>query len=256
MQSRPYILAETHWKNVQETTYDVAVLPWAATEAHNYHLPYSTDTLECDFIAAESARRAWDAGAKVIVLPTVPFGVQSGQLNIPFCLHINPSTQAAIIHDLATTLQGQGIHKLVILNGHGGNDFKSIIRELQPTLKIFLCVVQWYTAVPPKKYFTEPGDHAGELETSMIMHIAPELMLPLENAGDGKEGRFRVAGLREGLAWAPRQWTMISRDTGVGNPAMASAQKGKEFAEAVTEKISAFLKELAEADIDGLYEPM
>jgi creatinine amidohydrolase len=105
MAIRPYILAETNWKSVKETRYTVAILPWAATEAHNYHLPYSTDTLECDHIAAESARRAWEAGAKVLVLPTVPFGVQSGQLDIPFCLHINPSTQLALLFDIAMNLQ-------------------------------------------------------------------------------------------------------------------------------------------------------
>jgi creatinine amidohydrolase len=117
---RPYILAETTWKSVRETAYDVAVLPWGATEAHNYHLPYGTDTIQCDHIAAEAARLAWGAGARVIVLPTVPFGVQTGQLDIPLCLNVNPSTQAALLSDLAQALAGQGIRKLVILNGHGG----------------------------------------------------------------------------------------------------------------------------------------
>ncbi len=254
MPIRPYILAETNWKNVKETEYDVAILPWSATEAHNYHLPYSTDTLECDHIAAESAHLAWDAGTKVIVLPTVPFGVQSGQLDIPLCLHINPSTQAAILFDIAQTIQTHHIQKLVILNGHGGNDFKTIIRELQPKLKIFLCAVNWYVAAPPKQFFDEPGDHAGELETSMIMHIAPDLVLSLDQAGSGKEKRFRIDGLRNGLAWAPRQWTKISNDTGVGNPKAATGEKGKQFSEATTKKIAEFLVELSKADINDLYE--
>ena len=43
MSERPYILAETHWKTVKNTPYEVVVLPWGATEAHNYHLPYATD---------------------------------------------------------------------------------------------------------------------------------------------------------------------------------------------------------------------
>ncbi|HAP36249.1 MAG TPA: amidase [Bacteroidetes bacterium] len=251
---RPYILAETNWKNVKETKFDVAILPWSATEAHNYHLPYSTDTLECDHIAAESARLAWDAGSKVIVLPTVPFGVQSGQLDIPLCLHINPSTQAAILFDIAQTLQLHNIKKLVILNGHGGNDFKTIIRELQPKLKIFLCALNWYVAAPPKQFFDEPGDHAGELETSMILHIAPDLVLSLDQAGSGKEKRFRIEGLRNGLAWAPRQWTKISNDTGVGNPKTATGEKGKQFSIATSKKIAEFLVELSKADINDLYE--
>ena len=54
MVGRPYILAETTWKTVKATDYEVAVLPWGATEAHNYHLPYSTDVVQCDEIAAEA----------------------------------------------------------------------------------------------------------------------------------------------------------------------------------------------------------
>jgi creatinine amidohydrolase len=253
MHIRPYILAETNWKSIREQSFTVAVLPWAATEAHNYHLPYATDTLECDHIAAESARKAWDAGAKVLVLPTVPFGVQSGQLDIPFCLHINPSTQAAILFDIAQTLQSHGVQKLVVLNGHGGNDFKTIIRELQPKLKLFLCAMNWYTAVPPHDYFQEPGDHAGELETSMILTIAPDLVLPLDQAGEGKERKFRIEGLRRGLAWAPRRWTQISEDTGVGNPKHATAAKGSAFSAAASATIAAFLIDLAQADLNDMY---
>ena len=48
MTPRPWILAETSWKTVAATAYEVAVLPWGATEAHNYHLPYATDVMECD----------------------------------------------------------------------------------------------------------------------------------------------------------------------------------------------------------------
>jgi creatinine amidohydrolase len=251
---RPYILAETNWNSVKQQHFEVAVLPWAATEAHNYHLPYATDTLECDYIAAEAGKRAWNNGAKVIVLPTVPFGVQSGQLDIPLCLHINPSTQAAILYDIAHTIQHHGIKKLVLLNGHGGNDFKTIIRELQPKLSIFLCAVNWYTAVKAKEFFDEPGDHAGELETSMILHIAHELVLPLDQAGGGKEKKFRIPALRDGIAWAPRQWTKISVDTGVGNPQAATAEKGKKFGEAVTDKIASFIVDLASADSNNLYE--
>src|SRR5580704_15824966 len=147
MSGRPYILSETNWKTVKPAAYEVAVLPWGATEAHNFHLPYGTDTIQCEAIAAQAAQRAWQANARIVVLPTVPFGVQTGQLDIPLCLNLNPSTQAAILSDLAHCLDGQGVRKLVILNGHGGNDFRQMIRELQPQLNLFLCVVNWYKVV-------------------------------------------------------------------------------------------------------------
>jgi creatinine amidohydrolase len=255
MEPRPYILAETNWKAVSSTRFDVAVLPWGATEAHNYHLPYATDVIQCDHIAAESARVAWERGTRVAVLPTVPFGVQTGQLDIPFCLNVNPSTQLAILHDLALALEGQGIRKLVILNGHGGNDFRAIIRELQPRVpNVFLSAVNWWSCVNPAPFFVEPGDHAGEVETSVMMHIAPHLVLPLSDAGDGRERKARIAGLREGWAWAPRRWTAISDDTGVGNPAASTAAKGELFFRAVTERIAGFLVELAATEPAELYE--
>src|SRR5262249_55371191 len=156
MPGRPYVLADTTWKSVREHVPEVAVLPWGATEAHNYHLPYATDTIQCDHVAAAAARIAWDAGARVMVLPTVPFGVQTGQLDIPLCLNLNPSTQAAILADLAGSLDVQGVPKLVILNGHGGNDFRQMIRELQPKGKLFLCAVHWYTVGGPPPPFTHP----------------------------------------------------------------------------------------------------
>ena len=240
----PWLLETTTWKSVKGTSYDVAVLPWGATEAHNYHLPYGTDTMETAHIAAESARIAWERGTRVVVLPAVPFGVQTGQVDIPLCLNLNPSTQAAVLGDIARSLAGQGLRRLVILNGHGGNDFRQMIRELQPTTNLFMCVVNWYQVLPANEWFDEPGDHAGELETSVMQHIAPESVLPLDEAGPGKARPFRVAALREGWAWAPRQWTRVTDDTGVGDPRAATADKGARYVAAVCEKIGGFLVEL------------
>ena len=254
MPGRPYILAETTWKQVRDAKFDVAVLPWGATEAHNYHLPYATDTIQVDYIAAEAARLAWEEGARVVVLPAIPFGVQTGQMDIPLCMNLNPITEALMLSDLAKSLDGHGIAKLLILNGHGGNDFRQIIRELQPQLKLFLCTASWYKIVDPRPFFNVAGDHAGELETSVTMHIAPTLVLPLTEAGAGHERRPRIDAFRDGWAWTPRPWTQISADTGAGDPSASTAQKGSAYAEAVTKKIGRFLVELAAADAKQMYE--
>ncbi|MES2179481.1 MAG: creatininase family protein [Gemmatimonadota bacterium] len=250
---RPWILAESTWKTVEATPYEVAVLPWGATEAHNYHLPYATDNIQCEVLAAESARLAWERGAKVIVLPCVPFGVNTGQLDIKLCLNMNPSTQAALLADLVHAIEGQGIKKLVIFNGHGGNDFRQMIRELQAKTSVFLSAINWYKVGDPKAVFADLGDHAGELETSVMMHIAPDLVSPLSEAGDGAERRWKMSALREGWAWAPRRWTQISADTGVGNPALSTAEKGARYSAEVTTSIANFLVELAAADVADLY---
>ncbi len=254
MPDRPYILAESTWAIVREKPYEVAVLPWGATEAHNRHLPYATDNIESAAIAVEAARIAWDSGARVIVLPTVPYGVNTGQLDIPLCVNMNPSTQAALLRDIAFGLERHGVRKLVILNGHGGNDFRQIIRELQPQVRLFLCQINWYACIDAKKFFAEPGDHAGELETSVMLHVAPDLVRPLSEAGPGIARLFRVRGLREGWAWAPRRWTQVTDDTGVGNPAAATADNGAAYFKAVTDQLASFLRELAAADPNAIYE--
>jgi creatinine amidohydrolase len=247
---RPWILGDTPWPLAE---YAVAVLPWGATEAHNRHLPYGTDTIETEHVANQAARIAWEQGARVVVLPPVPFGVNTGQLDIPLCINLNPSTQAAVLRDIVASVELARIRKLVIVNGHGGNDFRQMIRELQPATDVFLCTTNWYTCIDPVPFFTEPGDHAGELETSIMQHLAPGLVRPLSDAGDGRAKPFRVQALREGWAWAPRHWIEVTTDTGVGNPRAASPDKGAQYFKAVTGKLAGFLRELAAADLDMMY---
>src|SRR5687768_8133247 len=196
---KPYLASEVNWQFVRDTAYEVAVLPWGATEAHNYHLPYGTDVYETTAVAAESARLAWEQGAKVAALPAVPFGVNTGQLDIPLTINMNPSTQLAVLRDVVESLELQGIYKLVVLNGHGGNDFKHVLRELQGATEVFISALNWWTCVDTKPFFDKPGDHGGELETSLMMHLHPELVR-LANAGDGATRPFRIKALREGWA--------------------------------------------------------
>ena len=254
MPARPYILAETTWQAVKNAAFEVVVLPWGATEAHNYHLPYGTDNYQCDYVAAEAARLAWEQGAKVIVLPTIPFGVNTGQLDITLDMNLNPSTQLAILRDVVQVLARQGIPKLVVLNGHGGNDFRQILRELQAEFpSVFLSTATLFRIVDRGQFFEAPGDHADEMETSMMLHLAPDLVRPLAEAGAAASKQFRIRALRE-WAWAQREWSQVTADTGVGNPAAATAEKGAAFLRAVTAELGQFLVELAAADPQDLYE--
>ena len=252
---RPYMLAETNWQEVKSTDFQIAVLPWGATEAHNYHLPYATDNFQVEGIIENAAEAAWNSGVKVVVLPTIPFGVQTGQLDIKLCMNILPSTQLTILKDLCDALLRAGIQKLVILNGHGGNDFKTMIRELSfhfPNL--FICVINWFRTEPKEGYFDAlDGDHADEMETSVMLHLQPHLV-DLSKAGDGKAKKWRFLAMQQGWAVGQREWTAVSADTGVGNPHQATAEKGKRYLQAVSRKITAFLVELAETKREGFYE--
>ena len=254
MPTHPWLLSRATWPEVREERFEVAILPWGATEAHNTHLPYATDVIETEAIASASAAVAWERGARVLVLPCIPFGVNTGQRDVPFCLNMMPSTQQAVMRDLLASLETHGVRKFVILNGHGGNDFRQIIRELQPATHVLLAQVNWYQVVPASQFFDEPGDHAGELETSVMMHLVPDLVRSLDTAGAGSARPNRIQAFREGWAWMPRQWTQVTADTGVGDPHRASATKGKAYFDAVTRELGCFLTELAHADPASLYE--
>lgn len=252
---RPYILAETNWETLKDAAFELAVLPWGATEAHNYHLPYSTDIIEADFMAAESAKIAWEKGAKVIVLPTIPFGVNTGQADIFLDINLNPSTQFAILCDVVEVLNRQGIYKLLIFNSHGGNDFKSIVRELGLKFpKMFICVSNWFDSLDRNLFFEDPGDHAEEMETSLLLYLKPQLVLPKEKWGNGKEKKNRITAFSEGWIWAERKWSKISEDTGAGNPILATKEKGEKYFNTVTEKMASLFYEISKADIQNLYE--
>lgn len=252
---RPYILAETNWKSIKDADFQIAVLPWGATEAHNYHLPYATDVIEGTAIAEEAGKIAWEQGAKVIILPTIPFGVNTGQTDIYLDMNLNPSTQFAILKDLIAVLNRQGIKKFMLLNSHGGNNWKSIIRELGLLYpEMFLCVGEWVKVVDRKEFFDDPGDHADEMETSLILHLAPELVLPKEDWGDGAEKKNKISAFNEGWAWSERPWSKISADTGVGNPKESSKEKGERFFNAICKKFGDLILEISNAEIDDLYE--
>ena len=230
------------------------MLPWGATEAHNTHLPYGADNLQSEQVAILAAGKAWEQGARAVVLPVVPFGVNTTQLDIPLTINMNPSTQASVLADVVASLEGQRILKLVLVNGHGGNDFRQMIRELQPKTKVFLATINWWSCVDLRKYFDEMGDHAGEAETSAVMHLAPGAVRPLGEAGAGKAKKSKLTGIREGWAWAPRRWTQVTDDTGIGNPAKATAEKGRAYVNDAVERIAQFLVELSTLDTKQPYE--
>ena len=253
------ILQFSKWKSIKDEDITLAVLPWGATEAHNMHLPYGTDTIFAEYISAKAVQKATNlnrTNSCMTVLPSVAYGVNTGQMDVKLCMNLNPSTQLAILNDILQVLQKHNIKKLVIINGHGGNLFQPIIREL--SLKytdILITTINWWVVCKGDDYFKEQGDHAGELETACMMAIHPELVLPLSEAGEGKEKRLKIRGFREKWAWTPRRWIFASTDTGIGNPAAADPLIGKRFLDDVIAKIAEFLNDFASTEKEqDLYE--
>lgn len=236
--------------NVKDGNYDLVLLPWGSTEPHNLHLPYGTDCILSHAIAIDAARQANEqCQVNCMVLPPVFMGSQNpGQRELMFCIHSRYETQKAILTDIVDSLHHQGLRKMVIINGHGGNVFKSMIRDLAVDYPDFLLfTTEWYTIVPPSGYFEEKDDHAGELETSVMLHYHPE-WVEMELAGTGESKPFALSSLNEKTAWTPRNWQRVTRDTGIGNPKKATAEKGKRYAAEVTRRLTLLLTEIARHD--------
>ena len=119
-------------------------------------------------------------------------------------------------------------------------------------MMLFTC--NWFQALDKTKYFDETGDHADEMETSIIMHLHPELVLPLDQAGDGAEKKSKIKGIQEKWAWAERKWSEVTEDTGIGNPKKSSPEKGKKYFEDVTDKVAQLMLDICEAKAGSLYK--
>jgi len=236
---------------IRSKTIDIVLLPWGATEPHNLHLPYGTDTILSNDMAIEAARKAAKKGVQTMILPAIPFGSQNpGQIDQPLCIHARYETQKAILTDIVAALNRQHFRKLILINGHGGNSFKNMVRDLAVDFPaVTLVVVDWFAIEPQSSYFENHDDHAGEMETSVMLHFHPEWVLPLSQAGKGILTPFNIPAINEKTGWTPRHWNRATTDTGIGNPKAATAEKGKQYVDVVTNKIAALLEQMTVNDL-------
>ena len=249
MTPRDYLLLEANNQQLEASPPDVAVLPWGAVESHNYHLPYGTDVLEATSLAERSAEAATAEGAQVIVLPTVPFGNDEQQLDQACAISITTTTAYAILRDVVRSLTTQGIDRLILVNGHGGNQFKPLIRDLQGEFDILIVLADFFSMAKDEfnAIFENPGDHADEFETSVMLHLHPELV-QLEHARPGETIPFKVDGIMQEGVWTPRPWSSSHPDKGCGDPRLATAEKGKAYCDAVVAALSRLMVGLAKAE--------
>lgn len=252
MPPRPYVLMEANYRQLLDNPPNVAVLPWGATEAHNYHMPHGTDVYEAQLLAEHAAETATQRGAKMIVLPTIPFGNDAQQLDQVATISIGTATAAAILNDVVDSLIKQNIDRLIILNAHGGNEFKPLVRDVQARTGMLIIVVNFWQMIPDvvQPIFSEsgngPGDHAGELETALLMHLTPDLV-QLDQAGPGTMNEIALNTTRQPGVWTPRPWSHTHPDTGAGDPRKATAEQGKRCFEAISEKVAELLVEVSQA---------
>lgn len=253
---RPWKLDETNYGHTKQHAYEVAVLPLGATEPHNLHLPYGTDTLEGTILGEKVCAAAYENGANVVLLPTIPFGTQTNMLEMPLAMNVNPSTLNTFVTDLIESLVNSGIRKVVILNSHGGNEMKPLLRELQGKTAAHLFLCNWYNSLGDEydKIFDEAEDHAGEMETSFGLAYFPELVARNADgtlaADDGERTPMRFEALNEGWVSITRPWHLLTSNAGSGNPHAASAEKGERMMQVLVDRLATFLVELSEAELD------
>jgi creatinine amidohydrolase len=253
---RPWVLAETNYGYVKANRYEVAVLPLGATEPHNLHLPYGTDTLETVAIGERVCQAAHERGAKVALLPIVPYGTETNLRAFPLAMNLQPTTLFRVIGDLVKSVADSGIRKLLLLNGHGGNDFKPLLRELCGSTPVHLFLCDWFR-MPADCYdeiFEKRDDHAGEMETSLALAYFSHLVARRDDgslaADDGATAQSRFEALNRGWVSITRPWHLLTTNTGSGNPHAASAEKGQRLMEVLVERLATFLVELSDADLD------
>jgi creatinine amidohydrolase len=253
---RPWKLAETNYGEVKQRHYEVAVLPFGATEPHNLHLPYGIDAIEADVVGEKICEEACRRGAKVILLPTIPYGTQNNQAKFPFAMNLNPSTLVAICRDLVESLARSGIRKIVLLNSHGGNELKVVLRELDGRTPAHLFLCNWYTACKDLfgDIFERQDDHAGEMETSFAIAHCPELVARNPDgsltADEGRAAKTRFEAINRGWVTITRPFHLLTTNAGVGNPHAATAEKGQRHMQAIVDRLAQFLVELSAAEVD------
>lgn len=255
---RRWLLAEANYGYIKDHPCEVAVLPMGATEPHNLHLPYGTDTLEVETLAERACEKAAHAQARVLKLPAIPYGTETNLQAFPLAMNLNPSTLLAVVRDLVQSLERSGVRKLLILNGHGGNDFKPLLRELHLATKVQLFLCDWFRGISgdiQRELFTEPGDHAGAVETAFALYAFPDLVSRDEhtghlNADEGTMQTPRFEAVSRGWVSITRPWGLLTTNSGAGNPHGATAEQGRQLVETVVARLANFLIDLANQPID------
>ena len=252
----PWRLVEQTHADLGELNYSVAILPFGCTEPHDLHLPFGTDTYEADLIGERICAHAWNEGARTCLLPTIPYGSTSNQSGLPLSTNVDPTTLYAFAKDIVRSIVGHGIDKILLLNSHGGNELKPVLRELYSELdaSVFLC--EWYKVLADVQsdIFSMPEDHAGEWETSLMLAYRPDLVRRSDDGSlacsDGRTNPTRFKAVNEGWVSITRPWHLLTSTTGTADARAATPEKGEQALSILVDRVGGFLVELAASDRD------
>ena len=249
-----------YWQNL--TTRDfagldpertVAVLPVAAVEQHGPHLPLATDALINEGIITATLERL-PRSATVLVLPALAVGTSLEHADFPGTLNIDAERLLAVWLDIGASVARAGVRKLVIFNTHGGQ--KTLVDlaalRLRVAHDLFVARANYFSFGAPEGLFSAEewlhGIHGGEVETSLMLHLAPDLVRreALENfiglgAKLANENELLGAEKPVGFAWKAQDLN----PAGVcGNAAAADAKRGALYLEHLAKRFAVLLAEV------------
>ena len=253
---RPYILAETNYAYTKANAYEVAVLPLGATEPHNLHLPYGTDLFEGTLVGERICEAAHKRGGKVVLLPTVPYGTETNMARLPLAINVDPTTLFAFVTDIVKSCVNSGVKKIVLLNSHGGNEMKPLLRQLADKIDGHLFLCNWYLVLKDEygSIFEHDDDHGGEMETSFMLYSHPHLVAKNADgtlaADDGATAPTRFEAINKGWVSITRPWHLLTTNSGSGYPHKASSDKAEKMLALLAERLGSFLAELSAARLD------
>ena len=243
-------LAELKWPDVEALSKDTPiVIPIAAHEQHGRHMPLHTDSL----LLGEIVRRAEERlGGEALFAPLQWLGNSHHHVDFPGTLSAEPRVYLDLLNGLLENFLHHGFKRLVLLNGHGGNMVPGAqavfeVRQRHRYCKdlLLLSATYWDQAkiAEARYYFLQDSmGHAGELETSMMMVIRPELV--------GDYAAAAKVTMGEAFDTATRGWTTKDRsDPGhIGMPAAASAEKGETLFRIFSDGVVKLITEMRDWD--------
>ena len=245
----------------------VAVLPVAAIEQHGPHLPLSVDATLLEGVTA-AAQPHLAADLPVLFLPAQNIGLSTEHLSYPGTLSLAPATLLALWAEIGACVARAGVRKLLLFNGHGGNVAPMDIaaRELRQRHGLLTYSASWFNLPLPAEVSglfgaqeQRFGIHGGAIETSMMLHLAPQ-RVRMEQARDWRSTsqdraeRFAILGNGKSakMGWAMEDYHASGA---VGNARAASAQKGQAFVEAAGQALAQLLAELHALPLQTLARP-
>jgi creatinine amidohydrolase len=254
--TKNFILAELTADQISKIkkNVEIVLLPIGAVEQHGPHLPISTDSIIAYETAKEVARRI-NSEFSVLVAPLIPIGKSIEHMSLGGTITFETETLTRVVKDVCKSLVKDGFHRIVIVNGHGGNTLllQDIIRDIRYETGAFLAVIDLFTglltdALDPK---LKPLDifHACYLETSLLMYLHPELVRsdkirfekPDQFTAEAGYKHLKLDSKTVNFSWLTRD---ISRKGVVGDPTKASEKDGRRLFTLMVERICEVLREV------------